>query len=204
MINVQYKRSISDTTTHNILVGINTFMQSKMTNLIIIIILAVYLSSASGFEIDKHAEDQVVKEGRVITLFCHVYTNALDVINNHNWKKCRWSRHSDGATCLYTYNQTDSSDKNSWGIDEFCDPLIETTDFFGAGDPNKENRLCGIHVPSADRLDNGNWTCALEECKKGISGGCKDPSGNDYTVEATINVKVIIELMTNILLLTKI
>ena len=160
-------------------------MQINMVNLTQILILAIYCSNTRGFEIDKHSPDQVLNEGQNIALFCQIGGFAVDPAY-HDWKKCRWSRDSDGATCLYTYKKTD----NGWVDEEFCDPLLEDSEFFGSDDLNKENRICGINVPSADQLDNGNWTCKIEQCQLVIHGGCGATAGNENIVEATVNVKV--------------
>ena len=151
-----------------------------------IVVLVLYLNNTGGFKIDDHTPDQVLNEGQTITLYCHVKTNLID--GNDNWKTCRWTRNTDGATCLYNYQK--NKDDDNWAIDEFCEPSLADSEFFGS-DPNIENHICGINVPSADQMDNGKWKCALEECKTAMFGGCAHSHGNGNTVEATMNVKVI-------------
>ena len=141
-----------------------------------------------GFEIDDHTPDQVLNEGQTLTLECRVKTNLID--GNDDWKTCRWTRMSDGATCLYDYKKVQDSIINShWEIEEFCEPSMSDATYFGS-DPNVENHICGIQFAAADQADNSNWKCTLEECKNVAFGGCSSNNGNGYYVEATMNVRV--------------
>ena len=140
------------------------------------------------FSIDDHTPDQVVNEGQTITLMCRVKTDLID--GNDDWKTCRWSRGSDGATCLYEYKKVqDSIIHHHWEIEQFCEPSMADVEYFGS-DPNVENHICGINIPSADQLDNSDWRCVIEECKMVAFGGCSANTGSGNTVEATMNVKV--------------
>ena len=141
-----------------------------------------------NFEIDEHTPDQVLNEGQTLTLECRVKTDLID--GNDDWKTCRWSRASDGATCLYEYKKVQDSIINShWEIEEFCEQGLSDAVYFGS-DPNKENHICGVQFMSADQQDNGDWKCSLEECKNVAFGGCSSNNGNGYYAEATMNVKV--------------
>ena len=141
-----------------------------------------------GFQIDSHTPDQVVVEGQVITLMCRVKANLID--GNDDWKTCRWSRLSDGVTCLFEYKKIqDDFIHSHWIVEEYCESSLGDVEYFGS-DPNVENHICGINVASADQGDNSDWKCTIEECKNVAFGGCSANNGNGYTVEATMNVKV--------------
>ena len=141
-----------------------------------------------GFSIADHTPDQVLNEGQKITLSCRVKTDLID--GNDDWKTCRWTRMSDGATCLYGYKKVqDSIIHSHWEIEEFCEPSMTDAEYFGS-DPNVENHICGINIPEADQLDNSDWKCTIEECKMVALGGCAANTGNGNYVEATMNVKV--------------
>ena len=141
-----------------------------------------------NFEIDEHTPDQVLNEGQTLTLECRVKTDLID--GNDDWKTCRWTRSSDGATCLYEYKKVQDSIINShWEIEEFCEQGLSDAVYFGS-DPNIENHICGVQFLSADQQDSGDWKCTLEECKNVAFGGCASNNGNGYYAEATMNVKV--------------
>ena len=147
-----------------------------------------YNSGILNFDIDDHTPDQVLNEGQTLTLECRVKTDLID--GNDDWKTCRWTRASDGATCLYEYKKVQDSIINShWEIEEFCEPGMSDAVYFGS-DPNVENHICGIEFLSADQMDSGDWKCTLEECKTVAFGGCSANNGNGNYVEATMNVKV--------------
>lgn len=162
--------------------------------------LVITLSRKSSFEIAHHSNQKFVNEGQAVKLFCYVQTKSN--YENANWKTCTWSRNSDGANCRFVYmkmgNNTDGK------IAEFCSPSIENYRFFGkVKDPNvkvhgnghstdEENQICGISIPSANRKDNADWTCTIMQCKNHNVGGCGAKDGNNNTVEATINVEVLI------------
>ena len=129
-----------------------------------------------------------MNEGKEVELFCHV-TASLGY-GNENWKTCTWSRNSDGENCRLEYKKTDS--KNGMEISRSCSGLIADYPFYvNSNWTDVGNQVCGIIIPSASQLDNADWTCRLMQCKKEILGGCGDKDGNDNTVEATINVKVV-------------
>ena len=143
---------------------------------------------ALNFHIDDHTPDQVLNEGQTLTLECRVKSDLID--GNDDWKTCRWTRASDGATCLYEYKKVQDSIINShWEIEEFCEPGMSDAIYFGS-DPNVENHICGIEFLAADQTDNGDWKCTIEECKMWEFGGCSANNGNGNYVEATMNVKV--------------
>ena len=147
-----------------------------------------YSSGILNFEIDDHTPDQVLNEGQTLTLECRVKTDLID--GNDDWKTCRWTRASDGATCLYEYKKVQDSIINShWEIEEFCEPGLSDAVYFGS-DPNVENHICGVEILSADQMDSTDWKCTLEECKLWELGGCSANNGNGNYVEATMNVKV--------------
>ena len=55
---------------------------------------------------------------------------------------------------------------------------------------------CGITIPSASAIDSGSWTCKLRKCKdKNDDGGCSSKYASECDGEATINVKVLINLI---------
>ena len=145
-------------------------------NFLLIVMLSIV---AFGFEIDDHTPDQIVSEGSIFTMSCHVRANLIE---NKDWKTCSWSRNSDGAECKYEYIQK----FEGWIIEESCDTAIEDTQFFGS-DPNNENKLCGIVVPSADSLDNGTWSCKIHPCKY---SGCAAEKGSVKFDKADIHIMV--------------
>merc|ERR1712168_435137 len=137
------------------------------------VLIWLYLTatiSVKSFHIDDHTPDQVVTEGQQITLSCRVKSDLID--GSANWKTCRWSRLSDGATCLFEYKEvTNGIGANEMEIESFCDQKIADVEYFGS-DPNVENHICGMDKPSADQDDNSDWKCTIEECKLPSIGGC--------------------------------
>ena len=154
-------------------------------SLLQLIILSTCLVIGYGFEIDTHSEDQSVNNGDDFVVECHVTGGALE---NKNWKHCVWTREADQASCTFTYLKPDGED---WQVQKECDPGLSDINFRG-DDPNVSNLLCGMDVASADALDNGVWTCDIEQCTTAgiISGGCAEEEGVGNYISATMNVEV--------------
>ena len=72
------------------------------------------LGSIFGINIDDYTPDQVVSEGDVLTLDCHIDSGLIE---NKDWKICQWSRDSDDASCSYTYKEM----MDGWVIEESCE-----------------------------------------------------------------------------------
>ena len=127
-----------------------------------------------------------MNEGQNVRLFCFVRTKLKD--GNDNWKTCTWSRHSDGESCRYERKKKDSN--NALVIVASCSKLLDRYNFFEEVYVNVRGYQCGTVIPSANQLDNANWTCTITQCKNENVGGCEDKDGNSNTVEDTVNVKV--------------
>ena len=63
---------------------------------------------------------------------------------------------------------------------------------FRGDDPTVENLSCGMDVAGADALDNGDWTCSIEQCVSGsiLTDGCVEEEGVGNYITATMNVEV--------------
>merc|ERR1712223_242224 len=135
-------------------------------------ISATLLVFVNGFEIDIHTEDQQVNVGESFEVSCHVTGGFVE---NKNWKHCVWTREADQASCTFTYLKPNGED---WQVQKECDPGLSDINFRG-DDPNVANLLCGMDVAGADALDNGGWTCSIEQCATAgiISGGCAEEEG---------------------------
>ena len=140
-------------------------------------------SSFYGFHIADHTPDQVLSEGQKLTLSCRVKSDLID--GNDDWKTCRWTRISDGASCLFEYKK----ENGEWKIEEFCEKKLDDVVYFGS-DPNLENHICGIDKMGATQDDSSDWKCTIEECKLPPLGGCSARNGNGNYVDATMNVKI--------------
>ena len=137
------------------------------------------------FEVDNKTDDKnaTVYEGDPIHLFCHVKAHR----GNTNWKTCKWTRESDGPSCLYTYNK----EEWAWNVTPLCSPIIKDSTFWTATLWEHEgkkgrNQFCGIFIPFALPDDNSKWRCELEQCK---NFDCT--TGNGNFAKATIDVQVI-------------
>ena len=151
--------------------------------------MVIHLSSKSSFEIAVTQDDQVVNEGRNVSLFCLVRTKLKD--GNDKWKTCTWRRNSDGANCSYEHKKGNDS-KNELEAVGPCSALIKHYQFLKEEYTNVRGQQCIIVIPSVSQLDNADWTCTIMQCKNENVGGCGAKDGNNVTVHDTINVKVML------------
>jgi hypothetical protein len=113
---------------------------------------------------------------------------------NDNWKLCTWTRASKkGVKCELKYTYLREEDK--WIIDRsVCDSSIEIRAIDGSiGFRNgTRNHICQLRFITAQFSHEDKWTCTLESCEVPKKGGCKAASGSGISVEATIDVKVVL------------
>jgi len=129
--------------------------------------------------------------GDELELMCRSSKGVLDVTGNSNWKTCLWKRERDSRFCLMEYNCVQHCnsvfEREVWEVTTNCDTGLKDVTYFGS-DPNKENHICGIWVPSSTLDDGSAWTCDLEECS--TVGGCHMKNGSGTHARATMNVTI--------------
>merc|ERR1712224_636073 len=133
-----------------------------------------------AIEIDDHSPDQMVTEGEVLTLSAHITTGLVE---NSDWKKCTWTRDLDQTKCEFIYKQR----IDGWIIEENCDDELSNTKFFGSNPSHDENRLCGIIIPEASLMDDGQWKCRIHGCQR---SGCAADDASLKFDNAFMNVEV--------------
>jgi len=161
-----------------------------LQHLALTVFIFAYVADAK-WHIEWHTPDQDVMEGNSITLMCRSAKTITDVTSNANWKTCVWKRERDSSYCLMEYkckkNCHSIIHKAVWEVTTDCEAGLKNVTYFGS-DPNKENHICGIKIPSAGLKDSSHWTCDLEECA--TLGGCGKKSGSGTHAQASMEVTV--------------
>ena len=123
--------------------------------------------------------DERIMETESFRLICVV---ADDNEKDYNfWKTCEWTRNQDKTTCVQkAVNERTVHEEN-------CHDSMKAS---------LKRFECEITIPSASAIDSGSWTCKLRKCKdKNDDGGCSSKYASECDGEATINVKVLINLI---------
>ena len=114
--------------------------------------------SECHFDVRTFPHDVFVEEGDQIRLICgHKDPYGND---NHIWTNCKWTRPSDGLSCIF--QQKKNITTNRFEINEDC----QTSEMRFYGKTKKSllegTNVCGINVFGASLNNAGSWGCIVD------------------------------------------
>ena len=130
-----------------------------------------------------------VMEGEKFELNCVVDVDDVKQIEENAWKRCVWTRNTDGASCIQTATDDFNTKK------EACATSMHAVETESGS--VRSMLKCSISILSAKKDDRGNWTCRLEKCKDGKHGGCSANAPSECMDESNAYVKVFVAIRVN-------
>ena len=121
--------------------------------------------SRCPFNLDVRPREVRAYEGKAITLQCQNQGPQ-----KFEWKDCRWTRESDGATCFFKSKKM-TSNSSDLEVLQFCNGSLDSSkiEFTGLKSPHT---TCGIKFKSIFKEDESFWRCNIDYYDNLIPGDC--------------------------------